>query len=147
MNDDGLQSLVYVSSAVKELSAAEISHLLLRARERNMQYSVTGVLLYIGGNFMQCLEGPSASLDTIYGIIQSDPAHTGLIELIREPITEREFGSWSMGFQTREVQGYVSSPGSDGMFSMLVSPPGQNSSSASTLLQKFWEQHGVAGSR
>ena len=59
MPETDLDSLVYVSSAVKLLRPEEIEYLLTRARERNEEYGITGVLLYIGGNFMQYIEGPA----------------------------------------------------------------------------------------
>ena len=48
-----LQALVYVSSAVTKLTPDQVEYLLTRARNRNAQYGVTGVLLYIGGNIEQ----------------------------------------------------------------------------------------------
>ena len=56
MPDSDLESLVYVSSAVRLLNLEEIGYLLRRARERNTEYGITGVLLYVGGNFMQYIE-------------------------------------------------------------------------------------------
>lgn len=49
MSEPDLDSLVYVSSAVKLLSPEEIEYMLTRARERNEEYGITGVLLYIRG--------------------------------------------------------------------------------------------------
>lgn len=94
-----LSALVYVSTAVHELAEAEIVHLLVRARRRNRDRGVTGVLLYAGGNFMQLLEGPRLAVDHVYEIIQQDPLHRGLIELQRRPIADRAFARWSMGFR------------------------------------------------
>jgi hypothetical protein len=89
MPESDLDSLVYVSSAVRLLSLDEISDLLKRARERNKEYGITGVLLYIGGNFMQYIEGPKDNLDVIYKIIREDEQHTGLIMVSREAIENR----------------------------------------------------------
>jgi len=78
-----LHSIVYVSTANGHLTLEEIEYLLERARERNKEYGITGVLLHINRGFMQYLEGPSEALQVIYKIIQDDPQHTGLIELVR----------------------------------------------------------------
>ena len=47
--------IVYVSSATRPFQEAELQDLLLKARENNARLGVTGMLLYIGGNFMQLL--------------------------------------------------------------------------------------------
>lgn len=137
-----LDSIIYVSSAVRLLSFDEIGHLLKRARERNKEYGITGVLLYDGGNFMQYLEGPENNLDVIYKIIQEDELHTGIILLSREAIEKRQFGDWSMGFQTKEVEGYVGSPGERQLIEMILELPEDNPSTARILLHGFWERIG-----
>ena len=137
-----LDSLVYVSSAVRLLSLDEISYLLKRARERNKEYDITGVLLYIGGNFMQYIEGPKDNLDIIYRIIREDGQHTGLIPISREAIESRQFGDWSMAYQTRDVEGYVGSPGERKLIEMILEAPGDNPSSARIVLHSFWDRGG-----
>ena len=142
MPEPDLDSLVYVSSAVRLLSFDEIGYLLKRARERNEENGITGVLLYIGGNFMQYLEGPKDNLDVIYKIIQEDNQHTCMILVSREAIEERQFSDWSMGFQTREVEGYVGSPGEKKLIEMILELPNDNSSTARIVLHSFWERSG-----
>ena len=142
MAESNLDSLVYVSSAVRLLSLDEIAHLLGRARERNSEYGVTGILLYIGGNFMQYLEGPKAHLDTIYEIIRRDKLHSGLILISREAVEHRQFGDWSMAFQTRDIEGYVGSPGEKRLIKTLLELPDENPSTARIVLQSFWDRGG-----
>lgn len=140
MTEPDLDSIVYVSSAVRLLSLDEIGYLLKRARERNKEYGITGVLLYIGGNFMQYLEGPKDNLDLIYKIIQEDDQHTGIILVSREAIEERQFSDWSMGFQTKEVEGYVGSPSERQLIEMILQLPNDNPSPARIVLHGFWER-------
>jgi hypothetical protein len=142
MPESDLESIVYVSSAVRLLNIEEIGHLLNRARERNKEYGVTGVLLYIGGNFMQYIEGPTANLDIIYSIIQRDENHTGLILVSRETIENRQFGDWSMGFQTKEFEGYVGSPSERKLIDMILELPNNNPSTARIVLHSFWDRSG-----
>jgi len=142
MTEPDLDSIVYVSSAVRLLSLDEIVYLLKRARERNKEYKITGVLLYIGGNFMQYLEGPKDNLDLIYKIIQEDDQHTGIIIVSREAIEERQFSDWSMGFQTKEVEGYVGSPSERQLIEMILELPNDNPSPARIVLHGFWERCG-----
>lgn len=138
MPDPELESIVYVSSAVRLLSLDEVGYLLARARERNGEYGVTGVLLYIGGNFMQYIEGPADSLDVIYKIIRDDKLHTGIILVSRESIKERQFGDWSMAFQTREFEGYVGTPTERKLIDKIMELPAENPSSAQIVLRSFW---------
>jgi hypothetical protein len=142
MAETDLDSIVYVSSAVRLLSLDEIGYLLKRARERNKEHRITGVLLYIGGNFMQYLEGPKDNLDVIYKIIQEDEQHTGIILVSREVIEERQFSDWSMGFQTREVEGYVGSPSERQLIEMILEPPNDDPSTARIVLHSFWARSG-----
>ncbi len=141
MSDTDLDALVYVSSAVRLLKHEEIDYLLRRARERNKEYDVTGILLYIGGNFMQYIEGPRDSLDAIYKIIQEDELHKGLILVSREAIDSRQFGDWAMAYQTRDVEGYVGSPGERKLIEMILEMPEDNPSTAQIVLHSFWSQN------
>ena len=93
-----LLCLVYVSTAHTRLREPELEQLLSLSRARNQLDAVTGVLLYNDGNFMQYLEGPDAALRQTYQRIRADPLHGNLIELLLEPITERVFTTWAMGF-------------------------------------------------
>lgn len=142
MPDSELESLLYVSSAVRLLNFEEIGHLLKRARERNREYGITGVLLYDGGNFMQYLEGPKENLDIIYRIIEEDKQHTGIILLSREAIEDRQFGDWSMAYQTKDVEGYVGSPSERRLIEMILELPDDNPSTARIVLQSFWDRSG-----
>ena len=142
MSESDLDSLVYVSSAVKLLSPEEIEYLLTRARERNEEYGITGVLLYIGGNFMQYIEGPADNLEVIYKIIREDKLHTGIILVTREPLEEREFGDWSMAYHTKDNQGYVGSPGERVLLERDLELPATNPSTARIVLHGFWNRSG-----
>ena len=66
-----LQTIAYVSTAIRLLSVAELETLLVTARDLNLQNSVTGVLLYSGGNFMQCFEGRQPAVHETYERIRS----------------------------------------------------------------------------
>ena len=142
MSEPDLDSLVYVSSAVRLLSFDEIAYLLKRARERNKEYGITGVLLYIGGNFMQYIEGPKDNLNIIYKIIREDEQHTGIILVSREAIERRQFGDWSMAYQTKDVEGYVGSPSERKVIEMILELPNDNPSTARIVLHSFWDRSG-----
>jgi hypothetical protein len=138
-----LRALVYVSTASHPLVQQEIDHLLDRARARNTQEQVTGVLLYSHGNFMQYLEGPADGIGIVYRAIKADRLHHGIIELLDEAITEREFSDWSMAFRSVSAFGLSSPERFDSLFIPKIDPAVSASSGTHRLLWKFWNK-GVA---
>ena len=93
-----LHTIVYASSATSLPSVEQLNALLAASRESNRRASLTGMLLYNDGNFMQCLEGPEEAVKATYARIASDPGHKGVITLLDEPIAQRSFADWQMGF-------------------------------------------------
>ena len=91
--------LVYVSSASHPLSEEDLLSLLEQSRNRNKRQNVTGMLLYIGGNFFQILEGDVKDVEEIYEAIVQDERNKDNIVIIKENINERTFPDWSMGFK------------------------------------------------
>jgi len=98
--DAGLASLIYVSHAARKLSAADVSYMVERARTRNVEYGITGYLLFFDEKFMQYVEGPRAHLELIYHHIRRDSSHHNITELMREQIGRRVFDQWTMAFDT-----------------------------------------------
>jgi len=90
--------IVYVSAAANPMTTEQLKALLAKARVRNATHSVTGMLLYHDGSFLQVLEGHEADVDPILASIQRDPRHTSTRILHRGAIVQREFPDWSMGF-------------------------------------------------
>lgn len=105
-------SLVYVSSAKQVFSEENLKALLQQSRDNNTKLGLSGMLLYKDGNFMQVLEGEEETLLALYNKIQLDRRHSGVLQLLRGQIQEREFASWSMGFKNlndvnlRQMPGY-----------------------------------------
>jgi hypothetical protein len=110
--DSDLVSMVYVSSASRDIPPEELVEILRRSRENNERLAVTGMLLYYDGNFMQILEGPRETVTRLMSSIERDGRHRGVIVLIRKPIAERQFPQWSMAFKNlnrlaaQEREGY-----------------------------------------
>jgi hypothetical protein len=94
-----LETLVYVSAAGRPFSASDLAALLQASRARNAATGITGLLLHVGGNFMQAIEGEPRAVTALYDRIAQDPRHHGLKTILRLPIARRLFRDWSMGFQ------------------------------------------------
>lgn len=100
--------LAYVSSATHLMTQTELLELLAQARDINKELGVTGMLLYKDGSFLQVLEGEEEAVHDVYRRICNDPRHDRVHVLFDEPIENRDFPDWSMGFQnldSREAQG------------------------------------------
>ena len=109
-----LISLIYASSANKMFSETELVELLKFSRENNKRLDITGMLLYKDGNFIQVLEGPEEAVDGLYQKIMGDPRHVNIMMLGKQPIPERQFADWAMGFRNidkltaAELEGFSS---------------------------------------
>ena len=97
-SSEKLKHLIYTSSALAALQVKELKVILERARGKNAAISVTGMLLYTEGSFFQVLEGRDEIVDELFATISADPRHKRVTKIIDEPISQRDFGDWSMGF-------------------------------------------------
>jgi hypothetical protein len=92
-----LRSIVYVSTACNALAVVELESLLRSARDANLENSITGILLFDDGNFMQCFEGPTDAVYSTYDRIKASRQHKDIIELMDDRVAGRSFKSWEMG--------------------------------------------------
>lgn len=91
---------VYASVATQPFGKEDLTELLRQSRPANSRLGLTGMLLYSQGSFFQVLEGQPDSIDALYRKLLPDPRHRQVTAIIREPISKRYFGEWSMGFST-----------------------------------------------
>ncbi len=108
-----LNCLVYVSLANQEMSDKHLQDLLKKAREKNEALSITGMLLYRDGFFMQALEGEKADIEGLFEIIKKDARHRDVLLINKKPIKQRGFPDWTMGFNkidnkdVEAIEGYT----------------------------------------
>jgi hypothetical protein len=92
------------------------------ARKVNRKNDVSGMMLYTDGRLLLLLEGEAAPVDLACSTIFSDKREYQM--LLREPIAEREFPEWTLGFETVDsVEA-----------GRLLGKPGIDAESAKTLL-------------
>ncbi len=77
--------------------AQQIQDILAKSRVNNRKVDVTGALLYNAGSFAQVLEGPLAAVEGRFEVIQRDTRHSDVTVIEIGPISDRQFGNWSMG--------------------------------------------------
>lgn len=108
---------IYASAATVPFPPESLQRLLSAARERNQSLNVSGILLYVEGSFFQVLEGEPANVDALYARIGADKRHAAVTLVVREPIEERAFGDWSMGYAKMTPKDLASIPGLNAFFS------------------------------
>lgn len=103
-------SSIYISQAVGEPSEDDLFDLLEQSRRNNVKKGLTGMLMYGGGTYLQCLEGEPAVVDELLKTIDADPRHTAVKILRRATIASRQFSDWSMGFEHVTEKSFAESP-------------------------------------
>ena len=103
--------LVYTSHAVRPLSEPELLDLLRQSRDRNKEFNISGILLYVEGKFMQVLEGRKAFVHTIYDSILNDKRHSRVTMVLEGDSPKRIFKGWSMGFKKLSDNDFVNGSG------------------------------------
>lgn len=135
-----LCALVYVSSASGRLRAEQIDGILASSRRFNAQTEVTGALLHHDGSFLQYLEGPADGLERVWQRVVSCPLHRGINALVREPVPQRQFDRWHMGFAEAPATLLQNLSQSQWRSTAGVLLNAQEPSSALGLLMDFWRR-------
>ena len=92
-----LVRLLYASRAAAPLTASVVESILAQSRQHNPRLGITGILCYSNDLFLQVLEGGRDEVCELYNTIVRDDRHTNVRILTYEEISERRFGSWTMG--------------------------------------------------
>lgn len=117
----------------------QLFDILHNSRQHNAALNISGVLLYSEGTFIQVLEGRDGVIDALYSRIQADQRHKNVMKLIDEPITEKSFAQWLMGFAVTDVEktdklvGYLRS--------ISELDLGSNNSTAAAAIKTFIESN------
>lgn len=67
-------------------------------RQRNSGSTVTGVVLYEGGNAFQVLEGLREEVDQLYQAACLDSTFRKVVKIVEEPIENRDFDGLSSAY-------------------------------------------------
>lgn len=91
--------IVYISTATQDFWPEDLFSLVETARRKNAERSVTGMLLFHEGQFLQLLEGPERETKSVFEFVGKDPRHKEVKVLLAEEAPERQFPDWTMGFE------------------------------------------------
>lgn len=94
-----LYRLIYISSGYTKFAMDELRAIIDVSVKNNAAVDVTGMLLYLDGNFLQLLEGKPDDVEAVYDRILRDSRHSGAMVLSRADVAERLFPDWAMGLK------------------------------------------------
>lgn len=100
-NSSWISCLTYKSIATASPSPTDLHALVGKARARNRKLSVTGMLLYEDGCFLQTLEGPPDKLNALWSSIKHDPRHDHIEVLSEHMVPSRVFSDWDLLLHSR----------------------------------------------
>jgi len=100
----GLHRLVYSSLRKSICNKDEIQKILESCKRNNPEKGITGILLHSSSRFIQYLEGPKQEVEELFELIKWDDRHTSIKLRNFEPILERIFPSWEMGYKDLEEE-------------------------------------------
>jgi hypothetical protein len=95
------------------------------------------MLLYQNQSFFQVLEGDRSVVEALFEKVALDPRHTRVTKVILEPISERAFASWTMGYPRVSEKELAEIPGLNDFFGRSSSYLELGEGRAKTLLAAF----------
>lgn len=137
MDSEKLTHLIYTSAIAPTFDVSQLLTVLQVARINNARRGITGMLLYVSGSFFQVLEGDETTLTELFAIIAADPRHRNATKIIHEPIAQRAFGDWTMGFSALEPSELSGIEGFNDFFQEGGSLTNLQSGRAKKLLSAF----------
>ena len=117
----------------------ELNALLHKCRVNNATLEVTGILLYRHGSFFQALEGDRVVVEKLFAKIEQDKRHVRVTKVIQEPINERAFAEWTMGYSNIGSRELAAIPGLNDFFTKGKSYMEIGEGRAKTLVSAFRE--------
>lgn len=101
-SDEWIGCLTYKSLATTNPTPADLKAMVSKARARNRELGITGMLLFEDGCFLQTLEGPPDQLDMVWDSIKRDPRHRDIQVLSEHVVNNRLFSAWDLMLYDRQ---------------------------------------------
>lgn len=94
---NNLCNVLYCSHATAQMNQGELPRILETAQRNNARHSITGLLVYGGGMFLQWLEGPRDKVEALMAKLGDDPRHETIVRLqVLDGLKERLYPTWAM---------------------------------------------------
>ena len=153
--------LIYVSTADHLMSGDELLQILEQSRAWNKAHGITGMLIYIEGQFvhkdsrpiysettgrfMQVLEGSKQEVERIFNGIQADTRHHSVVVLQESAELSPNFETWQMGFKSITADEFKASPGYFNIDQLLCGAADAELSNLPLHFLKSFYQRGKSG--
>lgn len=96
-----LSRVIHTSVLRVPTPIAEVTSIIRTSRARNLDFGITGVLLFDGQHFCQYIEGEPRHVSALAANIRRDVRHTGFKIIYSDTIGGvRRFSSWRAGYPT-----------------------------------------------
>ena len=89
---------VYTSAAIQPMPKSKLYKILVDSRVSNKLADVTGLLVYVDGQFLQVLEGEQKVVSALLEKISKDLRHTDVKVVYKAGIERRTFNAWQMAY-------------------------------------------------
>ena len=89
--------LIYSGSVAAEPDPQNLAAFLADCRRRNERDGISGVMVLMGQEFLQVIEGPDDDVDRYYRQVFQDTTRYKLLLLARQEIDAAIFANWSLG--------------------------------------------------
>tara|TARA_R110001606_G_scaffold54258_4_gene133269 strand:- start:2625 stop:3101 length:477 start_codon:yes stop_codon:yes gene_type:complete len=99
-----ITSMIYVSTASPGLEQDDFQAIMATSQRNNQRFGITGLLVFNGFNFMQCLEGDRSAANELLNRIRMDERHSGMTLLGHQETFGRQFSQWNMAGQYLPVK-------------------------------------------
>lgn len=103
--------LIYASTATRSFTEDDLRTLAERARERNKEDDITGVLVHRNGSFLHVVEGAEDDVRALYERVCDDGRHQWVTLLKATTVEERDFPEVPLAFRDRSRAGARQFPG------------------------------------
>jgi hypothetical protein len=93
-----LREILYSSLLAPHQPTAVVGQIVSRARMRNAEKGITGLLVFDGLRFCQHFEGPEDQVSSLVRLLQTDPRHESMRVLYEGPVQQRHYHRFELGF-------------------------------------------------
>lgn len=93
-----LREILYSSLLAPHQPTAVVGQIVSRARMRNAENGITGLLVFDGLRFCQHFEGPEDQVSSLVRLLQTDPRHESMRVLYEGPVQQRHYHRFELGF-------------------------------------------------
>ena len=92
----------YISESAPGTSASDVESIVHKARTCNASRSITGLLIYNAGHYMQFLEGPQEATRACFEKVRQDRRHHTVHPFFEGSADTRAFEAWTMAYRNFE---------------------------------------------